>query len=49
MPQRWLDAQLLSCEGQLNKVKGYAKMVQVLAAITVEQAGEQPISVKKAA
>jgi transposase-like protein len=49
MLQRWLGAGLLSCEGQLKKVKGYARMVQVLAAITVEQAEQQPIPVKKAA
>jgi len=49
MLQRWLGTGLLSYEGQLKKGKGYARMVQVLVAITVEQAEQQPTPVKMAA
>jgi hypothetical protein len=49
MLQRWLGTVLLYCEGQFKKVKGYAGMAQVIAAIEAEQAEQQPVQTKKAA
>jgi putative transposase len=49
MLQRWLGTALLYCEGQFKKVKGYAGMAQVIAAIEAEQAEQQPVQTKKAA
>jgi hypothetical protein len=40
---------LLYCEQQFERVKGFAGMAQVSAAIEVEQAEPQPAPVKKAA
>ena len=49
MLQRWLGTVLLYCEGQFKKVKGYAGMAQVIAAIEAEQVEQQPVQTKKAA
>jgi putative transposase len=49
MLQRWLGTVLLYCEGQFKKVKGYAGMAQVIAAIEAEHAEQQPVQTKKAA
>jgi transposase-like protein len=49
MLQRWLGTVLLYCEGRFKKVKGYAGMAQVIAAIEAEQVEQQPVQTKKAA
>ena len=38
MAQRWLGAVLLHCEQGFKRVKGYAAIKQVVAAIEAEQA-----------
>jgi len=38
MAQRWLGAVLLHCEQGFKRVKGYAAIKQVVAAMAAEQA-----------
>jgi len=47
MLQRWLGALLFCCEKQFKRVKGFAGIAQVIAAIEAEQARQQPASMKK--
>lgn len=49
MLQRWLGTVLLSCESRFKRVKGYAEIAQVMAAIETEQAESQPVPVKQVA
>ncbi len=49
MLQRWLGAVLLYGEGRFRKVKGFAGIAQVVAAIEVAQAEPQPAQAKDAA
>ncbi len=43
MAQRWLGAVLLHCEQGLRRVKGYAGIKQVMAAIEAEQAQDRKV------
>lgn len=49
MLQRWLGTVLLYCEQQFNRVKGFARIPQVMAAIEAEQAEPPQAQTKKAA
>jgi putative transposase len=49
MLQRWLGTVLLYCEQQFKRVKGFAGMAQVIAAIEAEHAEQQLVQTKKAA
>ena len=40
MAQRWLAAVLLHCEEGFRRIKGYAEIPDVIAAIEAEQAGD---------
>ena len=49
MLQRWLGTVLLYCEQQFRRVKGFAGIAQVMAAIETEQAEPPQAQTKKAA
>ena len=49
MLQWWLGTVWLYCEQQFKRVKGFAGIVQVIAAIEAEHAEQPPASMKKAA
>ena len=49
MLQRWLGTVLLYCEQQFKRVKGFAKIAQVMATIKAEHAEPQSAPTKKVA